>query len=248
MAVAQKSARIGGLPLLKTTGNYIIARRTRPRPLGTLHGPFLTLRTNHVHAARPQERGPQGDAAAAQDHQPVRAEQGQALDCRGRLQAVAGRRSGRGIGDGVSRADAIRAGGIAGAASLRIRQGGVRAQPGGPPRSSGVLAMRSRRGILRRRDREAPDQDRPRARVRDQRARALPLRRVHAGEVSASQAGRPRLRRGNHADAVFLSGAWVTLLVSYFLSTAASSRFTNSSVALVSIQRITATTSCSGST
>src|SRR6266852_5782831 len=35
MAVAQKSARMGGLPLLKTTRNYIIARR----PLAT---PFLT--------------------------------------------------------------------------------------------------------------------------------------------------------------------------------------------------------------
>src|SRR6266851_1408927 len=65
--------------------------------------------------------------------------------------------------------------------------------------------MRPRRGILRCRDREAPDQNRPRARVRDQRARAVPLRRMHASDVSVSQAGWPPLKRGNPADTFFCS-------------------------------------------
>ena len=67
----------------------------------------------------------------------------------------------------LSGAHAVRAGGIAGAPSFRNRQGGIRAQPGRPPRSSGLPAVRPRRGILRRRNREAPDQDRARARLRD---------------------------------------------------------------------------------
>ena len=62
--------------------------------------------------------------------------------------------------DGLPRADAVRAGGAARSPSLRVRQGRVRAERGQASRPSRLHAVRARRGVLRRRDREAADQDR----------------------------------------------------------------------------------------
>ena len=58
---------------------------------------------------------------------------------------------------GLSRADAVRAGGPSHPPSFRVRQGGVRAERGPAPRPSRLPAMRARRGVLRRRDREAAE-------------------------------------------------------------------------------------------
>src|SRR5438309_3620167 len=93
-----REAGIVGRSLEKSTANYIIAILPKKRP-----------ELCHVNAARPQERGPQGHAAAAQDHQPVRTEQGASPERRGCLSTATCRWPRRRPCDDLSRADAVRA-------------------------------------------------------------------------------------------------------------------------------------------
>ena len=72
---------------------------------------------------------------------------------------------------------------------LRVGQGGVRAQRGPAPRPPGVPAVRPRRGVLRPGDREAAARIAPRPRLRDPRARAVSLRRVHQAAAARIAAG-----------------------------------------------------------
>ena len=58
---------------------------------------------------------------------------------------------------------------------------------GPAPRPPRLPAVRTGRGVLRRGHREAAAADRPRPRLRDPRARALPLRRVRQAAVPAPQ-------------------------------------------------------------
>ena len=111
---------------------------------------------------RTQGHRPQGDGAAPQGAGPVPAQRDAPPHRRGRLpQAPRGAFRHR-ARHRLSRAHAVRAGGAAGAPPLRERQGGLRAERGRPPRPPRVPAVRPRGGVLRFRDREAPEQGRAR--------------------------------------------------------------------------------------
>ena len=105
---------------------------------------------------RTQEQRPEGHAAAHQDPRGVPEGGAAPHDGRGRLPGAARRALRHRPGDGLPRADAVRAGRHPDAQPLRDRQGGVRAQRGQAPRPPGVPGLRPGRGVLRRRDREAP--------------------------------------------------------------------------------------------
>ena len=110
--------------------------------------------------AGPEDDRPEGNGAAPQDPQSLRAQRGPAPDGRGRLSAAAQRRPRCRPRDGLSRAHAVRAGRLAEAPSFRIRQGGVRAEPGPSSRSPGLHQLRPCRGIPRPGDRGTPEPDR----------------------------------------------------------------------------------------
>ncbi len=180
MAVERVEAWVTGVAVGFTGANgYYSCRR--------LLEPACPRTPRHEYAPRSQERRPQGDVAAAEDHQPVRDVEGASPDRRRRLQAAACRGTRRRPGHGLSRADAVRAGRPPDPPSLRVGQGRVRAERRQAPRPSRLHAVRTRRGVLRRGDREAAAQDRARTRLRDQRARALPLRRVHQAALPVQE-------------------------------------------------------------
>ena len=118
-------------------------------------GPLTALPATDDPRRRTQEQRPEGHAAAHQDPRGLPEHGAAAHDGRRRLQGVADRGRRHRPGHGLSRADAVRAGGPAQAQPLRERQVGVRAQRGPTPRPPGVPDLRPGRGVLRRRDRDS---------------------------------------------------------------------------------------------
>ena len=111
---------------------------------------------HHDQGRRTQEQRAQGHAAAAQDPRAVPARAAAPHDGRRRLPPAARRGLRHRAGDRLPRADAVRAGRHPVAQPLRVGPRRVRAERRQASRPPGLPRLRPCRGVLRRRDREAP--------------------------------------------------------------------------------------------